>query len=75
LVYNIKNMIEKYLVKKITWYQDKQNEILFNANVDGIKCGLRINNFPVEPMYTFSMGNEELDFDDKPELWEIIYNE
>lgn len=65
--------INSYFKKKIIWKQDKQNGILFNSVVDGIECKLRINNFPIEPMYTLMVNDEEIDFDDKPDLWEINY--
>lgn len=67
-------MINNYLIKKIIWTQDSQNEMIFRAMVDGNECILKINDFPSEPMYTLTVSDGNINFDDKPELWEFNYN-
>lgn len=41
------------------------------ASVQGVECALVLNNFPDEPLYTISVGDEALDLDDPPPNWSI----
>ena len=65
---NIKNIFKQ----KIIWKLKEKNDLLFEVDINGELFFLKINDFPEESMYTVTNNYESIDFDDKPECWEII---
>jgi len=59
--------------KDVAWQTAAKNDehIVFIAEVESSQWGIRMNDFPDEPLYTLIVGGEErLHFDDWPKFWE-----
>ena len=62
----------KELVKlKIKWTKKNQSKVLYVNNIEGVEVGLRLNDFPDEPLITVSTDEEVLDMEDMPENWKL----
>ena len=64
-----KKTINDLLVERIKWKEVGTCE--FISEIDQCECKLKMNDFPDEPMYTLSFQGESVDFDDKPQCWDI----
>ena len=70
-------MIKKIFEYDIVWKRNKKDfsdELYYFTNFNDT-FRLRMNNFPEEQMYTFFAIGEEIDFDDLPKKWTIIYSD
>ena len=61
--------IRKLLGMRIKWQRTDPG--YFFSEVDGLKCYLRMNDFPDEPLYTLSYQGIQFSFDNTPVLWEL----
>jgi hypothetical protein len=68
---NLVEDLKALFSKEIIWKAITDNGVDFEAEIDGFKCGLRINDFPDEPHYTIFFKGMQLDFDDAPKIWKI----
>ncbi len=48
---------------------------VFNATIDGELFTLRLNDFPAEPLCTFTYGDTQMHLDDFPESWILPWRE
>lgn len=63
-------MTENPYERAITWRRVADVDFPYAADVDGQAWRLRLGDFPLEPLYTLVVGDEDIDaFDDWPELW------
>jgi hypothetical protein len=59
-----------YTEMKIVWRGGYDAEFPYEANVDGCRLVIRINDFPAEPLYTlFVDGVAATDLEDWPKTW------
>lgn len=66
----MENKTSEYFKKAITWNKRKDAEFPFSADIDQQKLTIRINDFPVHPLYTLLVDNKPIsDFDDWPKNW------
>lgn len=63
--------LKELFKKKIIWQEVTSGGVEFIAEVDGIKCELRMNDFPDEPLYTIRYKGMQMDFNDAPSIWDI----
>ncbi|MBS1537049.1 MAG: hypothetical protein JST20_04810 [Bacteroidetes bacterium] len=69
----IKN-INELLAQEIKWYPIPESDRDFiSVGYSKEDCYLRMNNFPDEPLWTLFYKEDNIDFDDKPPKWSIIY--
>jgi len=63
-------MIEDCFERPLTWQRTDLAEFPFTVPVAGGTWLIRINDFPVEPLYTLMIDGQEIaDFDDWPRCW------
>ena len=56
--------------RPIDWRRTGDGEVPYDAELDGRRWAIRINDFPAEPMYTLIVdGDEALTFDEWPVRW------
>lgn len=56
--------------REITWRATKSAEVPYEAEVDGQRWAVRVNDFPAEPLYTLLVdGARVLDLEDWPRAW------
>ena len=61
-----------YLSEKIRWKETSNPEFPLRAAFEGDELRLRLNDFPLEPLYTLFINDEEvIDLDDLPANWTI----
>jgi hypothetical protein len=65
--------LKKLFERKIRWQNVKDSGVEFIAEVDNEKCILRMNDFPDEPLFTLIYKGNQIDFDNRPALWEIPF--
>src|SRR5258706_15908385 len=54
----------------IRWEPSGDGEFPYHAEIDGRSLTVRVNDFPVEPLYTLLVDGAELvDLDDWPPVW------
>lgn len=62
--------LQNLLDEEIIWEKSADPERPFVGSFAGQKCAIRLNNFPVENLYTLIVnGKEVADFDDWPNQW------
>jgi len=60
----------EYLTERIDWRQTADPRRPFEANFEGEKCVIRLNDFPDEHLYTLIVDGEEVvAFDDWSSNW------
>jgi hypothetical protein len=59
------------LLRPVPWRTTSgEGHIEFEADVDGARWSIRMNDFPDEPLYTVLVdGDEVMHFDDWPSIW------
>lgn len=63
--------VANYLTEKIVWRKTADPKHPYEANFDGEKCTIRVNDFPDEHLYTLLVdGLETADFDDWSSAWQ-----
>ena len=63
---------KNYQRETITWEETKDPEYPYSSKVDQDTCLIRLNDFPVESLYTLIVNNEEIeDLEDWPDRWII----
>ena len=55
----------------VAWREVERGGEELEAEVEGHACRLRMNDFPAESLYTLTVGDERIDFDDAPPGWTI----
>jgi hypothetical protein len=59
-----------YLREKISWGRSADLDYPYEAEIDGEKLVIRLNDFPAERLYTLFVNDEEIaSFDDWPKQW------
>ena len=62
--------VQNYLEMRIDWSRSPDPGYPYEAEYEGEKLAVRLNDFPDENLYTLIVNDEEVDdFDDWPELW------
>jgi hypothetical protein len=62
--------VTNYLAERVAWRKTTDPKYPYEANVDGEKCLIRVNDFPDEHFYTLIVnGVEIVDFDDWSAQW------
>ena len=62
--------LERSLERHVSWTATGQAEFPYTATVCGQVWRIRINDFPVDPLYSLLIdGREAGDFDDWPSCW------
>ncbi len=62
--------LEHYIKQKIKWKKTGSFEYPYKVDFDEKSLVVKLNDFPVESMYTLIVNNVESgDFDDWPALW------
>jgi hypothetical protein len=64
---------ESLFSRSIDWQSEKPGGRgpEYYAYVDGKKWRLRMNDFPEEPLFTLIVGEQTIDFDDRPPTWTL----
>jgi hypothetical protein len=61
-----------YLSEKIRWKETSNPVFPLRAAFEGDELRLRLNNFPLEPLYTLFVNDKEvMDLDDLPANWTL----
>lgn len=56
--------------RPVVWHRTSRAEFPYEADVDGARWQIRINDFPAEPMYTLLINGQKFsDYDDWPNAW------
>ncbi|MCP4694760.1 MAG: hypothetical protein GY859_42425 [Desulfobacterales bacterium] len=59
-----------YFSREISWRDAGSAEFPYETAENGVRLKIRVNDFPVEPLYTLLIDDvPTLDFDDWPEPW------
>lgn len=62
--------VQTYLEEKVIWRRGTDPNYPYEAELNGERLVIRLNDFPDEGLYTLTVGGEEVnDFDDWPKLW------
>jgi hypothetical protein len=70
-----KPMIEQVMNEEVFWEKVTPEGVEYTATVKGRACKLRMNDFPEEPLYTLTVGDEQVDLDDAPKSWHFPWNQ
>lgn len=63
--------LPNYLEKKLVWGRSSDPHYPYDAEFDGERCVLRLNDFPESHVHTLLVDDAEVaSFDDWPEKWE-----
>jgi hypothetical protein len=63
--------IARQLARPVVWRRTGRAEYPYAASVAGQDWVIRLNDFPVDPMYTLFIGGRDVgDFDDWPGCWQ-----
>ncbi|MDM8549767.1 hypothetical protein QUF72_06810 [Desulfobacterales bacterium HSG2] len=66
----MKNKDSDYFRRSIVWNKTKDAEFPFEVYINQRRVTIRLNDFPVETLYTLLIDNKPVsDFDDWPENW------
>lgn len=64
------NERSNYLRRPLRWTRTNDPEFPWQSILKGVRCRVRINDFPQEPMYTLLVDGKPVgDFDDWPAGW------
>lgn len=62
--------VQNYLEEKLVWQRTTDPHYPYNAEFDGERCVLRLNDFPEDHLYTLLVDEAEVaSFDDWPDHW------
>ncbi|ETX05652.1 MAG: hypothetical protein ETSY2_21720 [Candidatus Entotheonella gemina] len=62
--------VKNYLEVKMQWEQGRDPIYPYEGELEGAKCRIRLNDFPVESLYTLIVDDKEItSFDDWPQNW------
>ena len=62
--------LSKYLEEKLVWRRSSDPQYPYDAEFDGERCVLRVNDFPGDHLYTLLVAHVEvMSLDDWPEQW------
>lgn len=62
--------VQSYLEEKVAWNRGVDPSYPFQAEFEGERLAIRLNDFPEESLYTLMVnGQEVINFDDWPEAW------
>lgn len=62
--------VQSYLEEKVVWNRSVDPGYPFQAEFEGDRLAIRLNDFPEESLYTLMVNDEEVvSFDDWPEPW------
>ena len=65
-----RHIVAGLVAMPIVWEPTGDGEVPYRAEVDGRPCRVRVNDFPVEPLYTLLVEGEALaDLEDWPAAW------
>ena len=63
--------LQNLLEREMTWKKGRSTEFPFVSEFEGLKCLVRLNDFPAQHLYTLIVASDEVsDFDDWPEQWQ-----
>jgi hypothetical protein len=69
------HMIQEVLNAEVYWERVTLEGVEYVATLNGNVFKLRMNDFPDEPLYTVTFGNEKIDLDDTPDSWHFPWKE
>lgn len=62
--------VQNYLEERLVWRRSSDPHYPYDAEFDGERCVLRLNDFPEDHLYTLLVDQAEVaSFDDWPEQW------
>ena len=62
--------VRNYLKEKVAWSKGTDPNYPYEAELDGERLLIRVNDFPAESLYTLIVSNSDVsDFDDWPKEW------
>ena len=62
--------VQNYLEEDVDWHRGAEANYPYEAEINGDKLVLRLNDFPDEHLYTLLVNDEKVaDFDDWPKHW------
>ena len=68
------DFLRELLEAKITWLPS-DDPCVFDALFNGEPIRLRMNDFPDYPLWTVFFLNQEVDIDDRPKSWRVVYGD
>lgn len=60
---------KELLLVPIRWRKLRDGQ--WSATFDNQECALEMNDFPEDPLYTVTVGEQAIDLDDLPSRWTI----
>lgn len=64
--------VRSYLEEKLTWERGSDPLHPYEAQIEGERMVIRLNDFPDNPLYTLLVNDEEVaSFDEWPKQWTL----